>query len=132
MDLRWRFASDGSVTHLGWYLDDISVVAADRQVAFLFDPPTPAPGEDVSFTDRSSGPVVGWLWEFGDGATSNLQHPVHSFSADGVYPVTLTVEYPEGQASVTRPVPVGAAAAVFSDGFESGDTTAWSVIVPQP
>ncbi|MEJ0102611.1 MAG: PKD domain-containing protein [Bacteroidota bacterium] len=43
-----------------------------------------------SFLDQSLGPVTTWLWDFGDGATSNLQNPVHDFPALGVYNVTLT------------------------------------------
>ncbi len=130
VDLRWRFASDGSVQHLGWYLDDISIVSADRRAEFEFDPTSPVPGGLVTFTDRSSGPVTDWWWEFGDGATSDDQHPTHTFSADGIYPVTLTVTYTDGQASITKPIPVGSAAAVFSDGFESGDLSEWSAAFP--
>lgn len=32
-----------------------------------------------------------WNWDFGDGATSNLQAPTHSFSTNGTYQVCLTV-----------------------------------------
>ncbi len=130
VDLRWRFASDGSVQHLGWYLDDITVGWADRTAEFEFSPAAPAPGEPVTFTDRSSGPVTGWWWDFSDGATSNDQHPTHAFTTEGVYPVSLTVDYPDGQESTTKPVPVGSTAAVFSDGFESGDTSGWSETFP--
>ncbi|MET0463634.1 MAG: PKD domain-containing protein [Chitinophagaceae bacterium] len=44
----------------------------------------------VSFTDESVMPQT-WLWDFGDGATSNLQNPVHVFPAFGNYTVRLTV-----------------------------------------
>jgi gliding motility-associated-like protein len=32
-----------------------------------------------------------WLWNFGDGTTSSLQNPLHSFPIPGPYTVTLTV-----------------------------------------
>ncbi len=47
------------------------------------------------FTDASSvGPgciITNWYWNFGDGTTSNMQNPVHSYTADGVYTVCLTI-----------------------------------------
>lgn len=44
----------------------------------------------VTFTDESTLPQT-WLWEFGDGTTSNLQNPTHVFPALGTYMVKLTV-----------------------------------------
>ena len=32
-----------------------------------------------------------WLWDFGDGTTSTLQNPTHTYTTFGTYPVTLTV-----------------------------------------
>jgi len=43
------------------------------------------------FFDYSSGNIGYWLWDFGDGTTSNLQHPQHQYSAPGVYTVCLQV-----------------------------------------
>lgn len=42
------------------------------------------------FTDRSIG-ADEWHWSFGDGDTSILQNPVHSYASSGVYTVTLYV-----------------------------------------
>jgi PKD repeat protein len=50
----------------------------------------------TSFVDQSSGTVTGWLWDFGDGTTSTLQNPSHSYSKTGQYTVTLTVYGPGG------------------------------------
>ncbi|MBP1929356.1 PKD repeat protein [Methanolinea mesophila] len=44
----------------------------------------------VKFTDKSSGRPNSWLWDFGDGSTSSLQNPVHTYSSAGTYTVTLT------------------------------------------
>jgi len=44
----------------------------------------------VSFSDYSSG-AVQWLWDFGDGNTSSLQHPFHLYDSGGIYNVTLIV-----------------------------------------
>ena len=44
----------------------------------------------ISFIDSSSS-AVSWEWDFGDGTNSLLQNPVHSYSADGFYNVSLIV-----------------------------------------
>jgi len=48
----------------------------------------------VRFTDTSytnAGAIIGWLWSFGDGGISTLQHPVHQYNQSGTYTVSLTV-----------------------------------------
>lgn len=45
----------------------------------------------VMFSDSSLGSGQSWLWDFGDGSLSVLQHPQHTFSSDGTYYVCLTV-----------------------------------------
>lgn len=46
--------------------------------------------EDVEFEDLSSGEVLIWEWDFGDGETSNSQNPIHKYKNKGIYTVTLT------------------------------------------
>jgi PKD repeat protein len=45
----------------------------------------------VRFTDLSTRDPKSWKWDFGDGTTSTLQNPEHTFSA-GTFTVTLTVK----------------------------------------
>ncbi|GMU24258.1 MAG: hypothetical protein AMXMBFR13_43330 [Phycisphaerae bacterium] len=45
----------------------------------------------VQFTDESTGPGSSWSWNFGDGGTSKMRHPVHAYTQPGTYSVTLTV-----------------------------------------
>ena len=53
----------------------------------------------VSFTDLSIGTIESWEWDFGDGGTSTLQNPVHTFATPGEYDVALQVNHPLGQDS---------------------------------
>lgn len=49
----------------------------------------------VNFTDLSTPsifPIVAWLWQFGDGATSTLQSPSHTYALEGVYTVYLAAQ----------------------------------------
>ena len=47
----------------------------------------------VSFQDQTifSGPITGLTWNFGDGGTSNLQNPSHTYATAGTFNVSLTV-----------------------------------------
>ena len=76
--------------------DSISkeVVAASAPVADFGSPDTVgcAP-QQVRFEDQSSGAyqLVSWEWNFGDGNTSVQRNPVHTYTQDGNYTVSLIV-----------------------------------------
>jgi PKD repeat protein len=46
---------------------------------------------NVLFMDQSYTDPESWLWDFGDGATSEQQHPEHTYDIDGTYTVCLGV-----------------------------------------
>ncbi len=49
---------------------------------------------NVIFQDSSTvnqGSLNTWLWDFGDGITSTVQNPSHTYTSPGAYTVTLTV-----------------------------------------
>lgn len=47
----------------------------------------------VQFTDTTEGDVTGWYWQFGDGETSSEQNPIHIYTGEGRYDVSLEVTY---------------------------------------
>ncbi|MFP4172869.1 MAG: PKD domain-containing protein, partial [Candidatus Hydrogenedentota bacterium] len=50
---------------------------------------------EVQFEDLSDGgtdSITDWHWDFGDGATSGEQNPVHVYEAAGAYTVSLRIE----------------------------------------
>ena len=51
----------------------------------------------VKFEDLSGGTISGRFWTFGDGDVSVLDSPIHQYTADGLYTVTLTVWGPDGR-----------------------------------
>lgn len=58
---------------------------------FTADPRVGDPPLTVTFHDLSYGAVNEYLWSFGDGSTSTLQNPVHTYFVPGSYPVSLLV-----------------------------------------
>jgi PKD repeat protein len=57
---------------------------------------------DIKFTDSTttcSGAITDWLWNFGDGTTSALQNPLHTFTSKGQFAVRLTVTSSSGSTS---------------------------------
>lgn len=73
--------------------------------------PTPAPnfnfltiGPNVDFTDLSTGGAVSWFWDFGDGSTSTLQNPSHTFATTDTFTVCLTVGNFCGLDTICQPV----------------------------
>ena len=57
----------------------------------------------VQFTDTSTNAPVSWEWTFGDGSSSTLQNPRHTYTSAGSYSVTLTATN-AGGAGRQRPV----------------------------
>ncbi|MCH7878243.1 MAG: S8 family serine peptidase [candidate division Zixibacteria bacterium] len=56
----------------------------------------------VDFAGLSSKTVNTWLWDFGDGASSTLQSPSHTYDSGALYDVSLTIQAVEGDFSTTR------------------------------
>jgi len=58
-------------------------------------------GEAVDFTDTTTGGLepYSYSWDFGDGNSSSLPNPSHTYDAPGFYTVTLTVTDDEGTIS---------------------------------
>ena len=54
---------------------------------FTYTPSSPGVGKSVKFTDRSTG-ANAWSWTFGDGGSSSLRSPSHTYAAGGTYTVT--------------------------------------------
>jgi PKD repeat protein len=56
----------------------------------------------VVFTNTSTGDYDTSLWGFGDGSTSTLESPTHTYTMIGAHPVTLTVRGPGGTDTVSQ------------------------------
>lgn len=56
----------------------------------------------VKFTDISSNGPTSWLWNFGDGNTSAIQHPTHQYATNGTYSVKLVTGNSFGLDSLSK------------------------------
>lgn len=53
----------------------------------------PMIGFSGSGNSQTSSPTAGWAWDFGDGSTSSMQNPTHTYGANGSYAVCLIVTF---------------------------------------
>lgn len=90
------------------------MATAGTVVATLNLPITTAPPEPVAnfefvtdrltaiFTDISTGAPDTYRWDFGDGETSSVRNPSHTYAAASKYQVTLTVSNTAGSSSKSQ------------------------------
>ena len=69
------------------------IVQTDTKPNFSADKTEACTSETITFTDETSTPfsIVSYLWDFGDGYTSDQQNPIHIYKTSGLHPVSLTV-----------------------------------------
>jgi len=56
----------------------------------------------VQFVDASTGSPTQWLWDLGNGTTSNKQNPGAIYSNPGTYTVKLVIKAATGEDSITK------------------------------
>lgn len=84
---------------------DISVTATfSKRTAVASFNVTPASGGAplfISFTNTSQFANI-WLWNFGDGTTSNAQNPIHIYKTPGTYTASLTASNAGSSTSTSK------------------------------
>jgi len=134
------YASDGTFTVRLTVSDGTnSATAPDIVIAVGNQAPTATAGANtlsgppplaVTFSSAGSsdpeGATLTYSWNFGDGGTSTLANPSHTYSTLGTYPVTLTVSdgNKTGIASLTVTVANQASALIAAYGLDVGSGTA--------
>jgi len=82
--------SDEGLNLAGFEADWSCSLANTPPIANFVSTPISTCTGDINFTDNSTNGPTSWLWDFGDGNTSNAQNPSHNYSANGIYDVSLT------------------------------------------
>ena len=88
--------------------------------------------EPIQFTDSSW--CDGVLWNFGDGDTSTERNPIHNYSSNGTFVVTLTAYNQFGEDSTTQALVVVSGIGVDSYEVEqpTEEETTEEVVEEQP
>lgn len=76
------------------YQKTITIINLPPEAEFTFTPTTAKIGREIQFTDQSTDPeerTLRYSWDFGDGFTSTVKDPKHSFVTQGTKTITLTV-----------------------------------------
>jgi len=110
-----------------------TIIVRDRPVADFACPATVGyvPYE-VGFIDNSTNQPSGWSWDFGDGGTSDMANPTHTYMTTGLFTVSLTAANACGTGStLARPecVTVGGFQVRIDQPSQAGDTIIYPVIV---
>ncbi|TBX69926.1 T9SS type B sorting domain-containing protein [Flavobacterium silvisoli] len=133
-----RFTSTSSA---GFTLDFTGTTATVTSPNPSFTATTVCIGSPTQFTNTTNGNYT-YNWNFGDGFTSTLENPSHTYASAGTYNVTLLLTAVPGgcQNAITLPVTVkplpivdaGTAAPVCSGGCTTlnGSTNALGAIEP--
>lgn len=77
---------------VGTYTLPNAVVLNTRPKAlFTAQPTVGCAQQDIRFNNTSLGEMTSWLWDFGDGTTSDQRNPIHQYSDSGHFSVSLIV-----------------------------------------
>jgi C1A family cysteine protease len=82
--------------------DGYCIVICTTKADFTADPISGETPLTVNFTDQSTGDIIDWFWDFGDGDTSTEQNPPHTYNSTGDFTVSLTVTGPSGSDTETK------------------------------
>lgn len=99
----------------------------DSATALFNPPPTIAltsdtsalcvPGDihffDNSITGNPNDPITIWNWNFGDGTSSNIQNPIHTYTSQNDYQVTLTISTSGGCTANSDSIPMNISAHAY-------------------
>lgn len=126
---------------LATYSQEVTVVL-DPSAGFTSDVTAGCAPLDVQFTNQASDNVTAYSWSFGDGGSSTLPNPTHTFLEPGSYGVTLTVSNAAGSettsiddyiqvngepgASFTALVTPGDRTVAFTNTSENATSYLWS------
>ncbi|KYG73835.1 hypothetical protein AWW68_14275 [Roseivirga spongicola] len=103
--VKLRITDSGGCTHEKIRTNYVQVLGPD--VGFIATSSTVLDGPGaVTFQSQatSSAPITSWLWDFGDGSTSNLENPTHTYATSGTFDVSLTVSDIDGcSRTLTKP-----------------------------
>jgi PKD repeat protein len=105
------------------FIDDffLDIPAVSAPIASFTASPTSGDSPlSVAFTDTSTNTPTSWLWNFGDGSTSPLQNPSHTYYTNGSYTVNLTATNAGGSYTLSKVNYINVGSGSGSGGYGNG------------
>lgn len=96
-----RMVADGGLEYSGFKISWECQQGSALPVAAFESPKTESCTPVISFTDLSENCPDQWLWNFGDGNTSNDQNPTHLYNGAGSFNVQLIATNASGSDTIT-------------------------------
>lgn len=93
---------------LYWYVCDVNGSTGQVVIRNVIQSSPPGsfrdklPAKTLKPQIETERTINSWLWDFGDGSTSTLQNPTHTYNSDGAYTVALTVNNGINQATESK------------------------------
>lgn len=75
----------------GAYIEDYIITGKVLKADFKVNSTTGNPPLTINFKDNSTGAILAYSWDFGDGNISNKKNPSNTYTQDGNYTVSLTL-----------------------------------------
>ncbi|MEP7256017.1 MAG: PKD domain-containing protein [Ferruginibacter sp.] len=92
-----------------------TIIISDPVADFTRSDTIACPNKIINFTNTSTGPNLTYVWNFGDGITSNATNPSHAYATEATYTVTLIITDQYGCTdSLNKDVQVAAPHASFT------------------
>jgi PKD repeat protein len=86
------------------YLDNINIESVNQAPSSNFEADVLNSCDGIiQFSDLSINSPQSWLWQFGDGGTSNDQNPLYNYTSEGTFDITLITSNPLGSDTVMIP-----------------------------
>ena len=97
-----RQTTDGGVVAAGYTIQWSCISPTLPPVANFKADVTSSCNGKINFTDLSTNGPTSWLWNFGDGGTSTLQNPSHTYFTNGTFTVSLKATNAYGNNTNTK------------------------------
>jgi len=110
-----------TVTQIGYII--VSAVSTIPVASFVSTVKTGTAPLTAQFVDSSTNTPTTWVWSFGDGNTSTVENPSHTYVTAGTYTVTLTATNAGGSNTITNTGYITVTYAVPVAGFTSNVTS---------
>jgi PKD repeat protein len=101
----WGTTNEISGTRTIWIgtRSNLILKKTDEPATFTANPTSEFAPLTAAFTNTSASGYTSVLWDFGDGVTSTVDAPTHTYTANGNYTVTLEVTWPDGSDRAYKP-----------------------------